>query len=147
MDESISVGSQTVWFDRQSTLRLYRDTITVPGADSCGCVYCRNFAVQRQTIYPQEFCTLLGRLGIDARKEWEAFDLDFGSTRPQKHLYGGWFLFCGEMTEPSDKSPEAEPFSFCFTTKFPNGSLPQKQKICAVEFVAEIPWVLPESPD
>jgi len=54
--------------DREATIELYRKTITAPGADSCDCLYCRNFAKQRQDIYPDEFKTLLVRLGADPTK-------------------------------------------------------------------------------
>ena len=83
MGASISPGRQKIQAGRisrqaeypiqpRATIELYRSTITVPGADSCDCLYCRNFAEQRQTIYPEELKTLLDRLGADPTKEWEA---------------------------------------------------------------------------
>ena len=90
MDASISVGTQKIRFDREATIELYRKTITAPGADSCDCLYCRNFAKQRQDIYPDEFKTLLVRLGADPTKEWEAYELGSCITKPNHHLYGGW---------------------------------------------------------
>ena len=147
MDASMSVGGQKILFDHEATIELYCGTITVPGADSCSCIYCRNFAKQRRAIYPDEFKMLLARLGVDPLKEWEAFELGSGTTEPNHRVYGGWFLFCGELVEGADLHPKGLPFSFCFTTSFPNATLPDVQKTCAVEFFAEIPWVLIEAPD
>jgi len=147
MDASISLGRQIIRFDREATIKLYRETITVPGADSCDCLYCRNFAKQRQAIYPDEFKTLLDRLGADPIKEWETFELGPCNTKPNHRLYGGWFLFCGELVEGADVQSEGPPFSFRFTTSFPNTNLPDGVKTCAVDFLAEIPWILPEAPD
>lgn len=147
MDASISLGGQSILFDRETTIELYRKTITVPGADSCNCLYCRNFAKQRSVIYPEEFKTLLTRLGADSIKEWESYELGPCATRPNHRLYGGWFLFCGELVEGAEIKAEGLPFSFHFTTSFPNGTLPSDLKICALGFLAEVPWILPEPPD
>lgn len=147
MDASISVGIQKIRFDREATIELYRETITAPGADSCDCLYCRNFAKQRHDIYPAEFKMLLDRLGADPNKEWEAYELGTCTTKPNYRLYGGWFLFCGKLIEGADAQTDGLPFSFRFTTSFPNGTLPDGLKICAVDFLAAIPWLLSEAPD
>lgn len=147
MNASFSIGRQKIRFDREATIKLYREILTVPGADSCDCPYCRNFAKQRQTVYPDEFKILLNHLGADLTKEWEVFELGPCSTKTNHRLYGGWFLFCGELDEEVDVQANGQPFSFHFTTSFPNGTLPDGIKICAVDFSAAIPWVLPESPD
>jgi len=143
METSISLGDQQVRFDRDATMALYRSTITEPGSDSCGCTYCKNFARQRQGVYSDEFKLLLDRLGIDHHKEWEVFELGPSGAEPLTIKYGGWFLFCGELTKGPDTHPEA-PFSFCFTTSFPTGTLPQHHPLCAIEFIAEARWILPE---
>jgi hypothetical protein len=124
MDASISVGTQKIRFDREATIELYRRTITAPGADSCDCLYCRNFAKQRLDIYPSEFKTLLDRLGADPTKEWETYELGSCTTKPNHRLYGGWFLFCGELVEGIAARSEGLLFSYGFTTSFPNGTLP-----------------------
>jgi len=110
----------------------------VPGADSCSCTSCRNFAAQRGKVFPDEFLHFLAGLGVDPLKEWEAFDYDFDARNPnQLVLYGGWFLFVGELLEGLDKRPQAEKkgFAHWFTTSFPNGTLPSGLKLCAVEFL------------
>jgi hypothetical protein len=147
MEKELSVGQQKVLFDREATVELYCQAITKPGADSCICISCKNFAAQRGKIFPEAFDQFLRTVGIDPLKEWEAFDYDFG-TNPDGNLYGGWFLFVGELVEGVDKRPEPqqEPFAYWFTASFPNGTLPVGPKCCAVEFLGRIPWVLSEAP-
>jgi hypothetical protein len=88
-------------------------------------------------------------LGVDPSREWEAFDHDFGPENPHSHLYGGWFLFCGELVEGLGRQSElgARTFAHWFTTSFPASTLPKEVKLCAVEFLARIPWILPEKPE
>jgi hypothetical protein len=93
MERELCFGQQKVRFDREATARLYRDIITVAGAECCACISCKNFAAQRTNVYPQEFLRLLNELGADASRDWEAFDYNFGPDNPHIHLYGGWFLF------------------------------------------------------
>ena len=147
MENELSVGQQKVLFDREATTELYRQTITTPGTDSCTCISCKNFAAQRGKLFPESFDQFLETLGIDPSKEWEAFDYDFGEDE-SGHLYGGWFLFVGELTGGPDKDigPQPKPFDYWFTTSFPTGNLPKGVKFCAVAFLARIPWVLSEAP-
>jgi hypothetical protein len=147
VENELYVGRQKILFDREATVALYRQTIMVPGADRCSCIGCKNFATQRGKLFPEEFLQFLIELGVDPLKEWEAFDYDFDPKKPRKHaLHGGWFLFAGELVEGFDKRPEPaqKGFAYWFTTSFPTGTLPKDLKLCAIEFLAEIPWVLPE---
>lgn len=139
----LSVGRQRIRFNRETTTSLYRDTIAIPGADQCTCTSCKNFAAQRTKLYPKEFLRLLSELGADPLKEWEAFDYNCDSN-VQNHLYGGWFLFAGELVEGIDERPSRDQgaFSYWFTTSFPKGTLPKQISICAVEFLTQIPWVM-----
>ena len=84
---------------------------------------------------------------MDPLKEWEAFDYDL-TENSSKRLYGGWFLFSGQLVEGADKRPQRPQHTFThwFTTSFPMGTLPTGVKICAVEFLTEIPWIVPEMP-
>lgn len=152
MENELNVGQQRILFDRQATLDLYRQTIIASGADRCRCIGCKNFAARRGKIFPEKFLQFLHELGVDPRKEWEAFDYNFDPNKPRKHvLYGGWFLFAGELIEGFDKrpGPEQKGFAYWFTTAFPNGTLalPKGLKLCTIESLAEIPWVLPKFPD
>ena len=150
MEQELCVGQQKILFDREATIDLYRQTITVPGADACGCIGCKNFAAQRQNAFPAEFLQLLGELGVDPMKEWEAFEYNFDAKNPRKLvLYGGWFLFAGALVAGAEKRPDPQTGSFAhwFTSSFPTGTLPTCVKLCAVEFLVQIPWVLPEVAD
>ena len=55
MERELHLGQQRIRFDREATAALYRDTITVAGAESCTCISCKNFAAQRANVYPEEF--------------------------------------------------------------------------------------------
>ena len=147
MERELHSGRQKIRFDREATSALYRDTITVPGAERGSCISCKNFAAQRGNIYPEEFLRFLKELGVEPALEWEAFDYDFGPENPPSHLYGGWFLFCGELIEGLGRTPElgAGTFAHSFTTSFPASTLPKDLKLCAVEFLARVPWILPET--
>lgn len=148
VETELYVGQQKILFDREATVALYLQTIMVPGADQCSCIPCKNFAAQRGTIFPETFLQFLNKLGADPLKEWEAFDYNFEPKNPRKRvLYGGWFLFVGELVEGLNKrpAPAQQGFAHWFTTSFPAGTLPTGLKLCAVEFVGEIPWVLSET--
>jgi hypothetical protein len=134
MERELSLGQQKILFDREAT-------------DWCGCPACKNYASQREKIYPGEFLQFLQELAVNPRKEWEAFDYDFNSGNLKTHLYGGWFLFVGELIAGADKRPEhtMETFSHWFTTSFAVPALPKDMKICAVEFLAQVPWVVAET--
>jgi hypothetical protein len=125
VDEKIRLGGQHVRYNREATAALYEKKLTIAGADECGCTYCKNFAAQRTTIYPTGFLGLLEQLGVDQLKELEAFDYDFGQEKPIA-LYGGWFVFVGEIVEGKDWRPSTKltPFSYWFTASFPIGGLP-----------------------
>ena len=148
MKVELTVGPQRVRFDLSATHTLYEQTIRGPGAESCGCIYCKNYAAQRNRIFPAQFMSLLKELGIDATKEWEAFNYDFDVNNPHSvSLYGGWFLFVGELLDRSESPPPLKNgFAYWLTTSFPTGTLPQGLALCAVEFLIELPWALDEVP-
>ena len=147
MNTQVQVGPQTAKFDRDATAALYRDTIKTAGADDCSCMSCKNFAAQRKAAYPQHFLELLDRMGVDPRKELEVFDLDRLAADSTRRLYGGWFAFCGTITEGADWRPEQklEAFSYWTTNSFPSAGLPDG--VCAIEFLCELPWAISEPPD
>ena len=143
MNAHLRIGGQLVGFDYEATQKLYATNLRKAGADECGCCYCKNFAAQRDTAYPSQFRDLLSRIGADPTKELEAFDYDFGVEKSTA-LYGGWFVFVGEILEGKGWRPPTieEQFSYWFTNSFPTGGLPTFGKIVAVEFITEIPWVI-----
>ena len=88
----IRIGDQVLVYDREATSEAY-SSIERGDAEECGCVPCRNFAAQRDVIYPAAFRELLEQLGIDPNKEGEAFE--YGAIADGRHLYGGWFYHRG----------------------------------------------------
>jgi hypothetical protein len=67
------VGDQTIRYDRDRTAAAYR-TLEHGFAEKCGCLFCKNFAAQRNLVYLVSFRALLDQLGIDPNKEGEAFE-------------------------------------------------------------------------
>ena len=146
MNTNIRVGSQTLTFDREATAALYRETIATAGADACNCTSCKNFAAQRTAAYPLHFLELLERIGVDSRKELEVFDLDRVAANSTRRLYGGWFAFCGVITQGTDWRPDHNPGAFTYwtTNSFPSARFPDG--VCAIEFLCELPWIISEIP-
>jgi hypothetical protein len=147
VNTELHISPQHAKYDRNSTIALYRETITKAGADECNCTYCQNFAAQRTSAYTREFLDLLERIGADPCKELEVFDLGRASEDSGHRLYGGWFPFCGAIIEGGDWRPEHKPKSFTYwiTDSFPSGGLPKG--VCAIEFLCELPWLIPEQPE
>src|SRR5271165_463223 len=108
--EELRLGDQLVRYDHEATVAAY-GMLPSGDADRCNCVYCRNFAAQRATVYPQAFRTLLSQLGINPDKEGEVYDAagtDERRTRPT----GGWFYFVGELIEKGERLIQAGDFQY-----------------------------------
>ena len=56
------VGDQTIRYDRDATAAIY-GIMEYGFPEECGCAFCRNFAVQRNLVYPASFRALLEQLG------------------------------------------------------------------------------------
>ena len=146
----IRIGDQTIRYDRDATAAVY-GTLEHGDAERCGCLLCKNFAVQRNLVYPPSFRSLLEQLGIDPNKEGEVFE--YGPVDDGCHLYGGWFYLMGEMVtagERNYKAPDshddAHHFEFFFTRSHPNAKAFRGGPMLAIEFTTHVKWVLPESP-
>ncbi|MHB0998634.1 MAG: hypothetical protein ACYC27_05250 [Armatimonadota bacterium] len=150
--------------DRKATLQAYAET-SIGSADSCKCLFCRNFVAARESIYPDEFRTLLERLGIDYRKDaeiWEASP-DGSCIR----FYSGWFHFIGTIVSLNEQKKPSHHTLRQTNTKLLGGeeligdsfALSFKDKadlahpsfkghsLVQLEFSVEVPWVLNELPD
>jgi hypothetical protein len=144
----LRIGDQTIRHDREATAAVYR-TLDRTFTQECGCVFCRNFAAQRDIVYPAAFRALLEQLGIDPNKEGEAFE--YGPVEDGLHLYGGWFYLVGELIAPGERNsfvpstPPDIPFDFFFTTSGPAARAFHPR--LALEFTTRIKWMLEESPD
>jgi len=138
--------------DRNITEETYSE-IPFGGANGCKCNYCKNFAQQRETIYPKDVKELFSKLGIDFRKEVEV--AHYVKNENETHLYGGWFHFKGKMIKGKDcKIPLGNGGStFDFVDLTPNfgigfthdnalTSFNPKDGLVQIEFTVNLPWVL-----
>ncbi len=140
------VGDQTIRYDSDATAAVY-GTLEHGDAEECGCTFCKNFAVQRELIYPASFRALLEQLGVDPNKEGEIFEC--GPVEDGCHLYGGWFYFVGEMVtagELNHNAPDSHQFEFFFTSTGPDAPAFRGGPRLTIEFTTHVKWVLPESP-
>lgn len=115
------------------------------GADRCGCVTCRNFAAQRDRVYPASFSALLRQMGIDPSREGEVFNM-VGPFEDRVRLTGGWFYFIGELVQKRERLMEAEGFQYWFQPSFPRPPAGFGEPVAAIEFSTRLPWILEEPP-
>jgi hypothetical protein len=156
----LRIGDQLIRFDREATIAAY-SAVTQGWADRCTCSGCRNFARQRDRVYPIEFRNLLNTLGIDPAKEGEAVHHGPASGF---QFYGGWFYFVGELLEKGEsivsirrvpttvdprreRSSVPEEFQYFIGTAFPRPPAAFGKSVAAVEFSTLLPWVLEEPYD
>lgn len=148
------------------TTRLAHESMLIGGPESCGCLYCRNFAAARQLAYPAEALELFSSLGIRMDRETEV--VAPVRTSEGRWFYGGWFHFVGEIIDGPELPPlvkthdvqsdveggvvrklEYKPlvdgFEIAFSTQAHLLPEPFKERqVVQLEFSTEIPWVIPE---
>jgi hypothetical protein len=140
----LRIGDQLIRFDRETTISAYSQ-IQQGGADRCDCSGCRNFALQRNSIYSIDFRDLLNTLGIDWTKEGEA--VHYG-PKGDLHFYGGWLYFVGEVVEAGERLVSLQDgFQYFIGTSFPRPHDVFGRPVAAVEFMVMLPWVLNEPYD
>jgi hypothetical protein len=143
----MQVGDQTIRYDRDATAAVY-GSLGHGFAELCGCIFCKNFAAQRNLVYPASFRALLEQLGVDPNKEGEAFE--YGPVEDGCHLYGGWFYFVGEMVAAGERNcnaPGSHYFESFFTTAHPSHRAFRGGPMLAIEFTTHVKWVLRDRPD
>jgi hypothetical protein len=133
-----------VRYDREATVAAY-NVVLLGDADRCNCVYCRNFAAQRANVYPPDFRALLDKLGIDPNKEGEVYDAA-GPFELRIRPTGGWFYFVGELIEKGERLIQTGDFQYWVQPSFPRPPTCFGERVAAIEFAAQVPWVLEESP-
>lgn len=142
--EEFRLGDQLVRYDREATATSYT-AVASGDAERCNCVYCLNFAAQRCNVYPPVFLALLDQFGIDPNKEGEVFDLA-GPDERRVRPVGGWFYFVGEIIEKGERLIRAGDFRYWFQPSFTRPPACFGDRVAAVEFCAQLPWVLDENP-
>jgi hypothetical protein len=118
----LRIGDQTIRHDRNATAAVYA-SLDHGFAEKCGCLFCRNFALQRNLVYPASFRALLEQLGIDPNKEGEAFE------------YG-----------PVEDAADSNYFESFFTTAHPGDRAFCGGPMLAIEFTTQFKLVLPDDP-
>ena len=143
--ERLQLGDQVIRFDRNRTRQAY-SSIKSGDAERCGCLYCRNFAAQRRTAYPEVFRSLLDQLGIDPEKAGEVYESGAdGSLR----MYGGWLYFAGELVCSGERMTDTgSGFQYWFADAkgLPKPEADFGANVLAVEFWTRLPWVIPDQP-
>lgn len=134
------MGDQRVRYDREATAAGYRSF----SADRSNDMYHRNFAPQWAEIYPAAFRELLDQLGVDASKVGEVYD-QVGPFEQEIRPTGGWFYFVGQLVEPGERLVQDGDFQYWFQPSFPRPPACFGDECGAIEFVAQVRWVLDDS--
>jgi hypothetical protein len=130
------------------------------GPEQCGCLNCRNFAAARLQTYPSQALEIFASLGVEPMLEAEAWH--YNEIRPGLHFYGGCFHAAGQIVSGADAMrlmrkgffvPDLAPI----TTSFRLGvtqrvallpaSFQRDVQWVQLEFMAQVPWVLAETPE
>ena len=148
----MQIGDQTIRYDREATAAVY-EKIECGWAQKCGCAGCRNFAAQRDVVYPPSFRELLEQLGIDPNKESEIDEygpIMDGYPHDRFHFYDGWLSFVGELVSDGGGLPnaaDAHEFEFWFSPGLPAHAEFRSRPYLAVEFKTRVKWVIAERPE
>ena len=119
------------------------ETVSAGGAETCGCAGCRNFLVQRDSVYLGEILNLFNELGVNYKRDAETCHTS--RLEPGLHLYGSWFHFVGAIV----KKPIGPATLNHLTIDFiPHNALAAKafenQRLVQIEITVKLPWVLTE---
>lgn len=148
----MQIGDQTIRYDHEATVAVY-EKIEHGWAEKCGCAGCRNFAAQRDVVYPPSFRALLDQLGIDPIKESEIDEygpIMDGYPHDRLHFYDGWLSFVGELVTDGGglaKAADAHEFEFWFSPGLPAHAEFRSGPYLTVEFKTHVKWVLQEGPE
>src|SRR5574341_2005780 len=109
----VECGEWVLEVDVEATRRAYT-TIKVGDPETCGCLYCRNFAAVRHVAYPAAALELYDRLGNTPDREAETYE-EGPSETGDLHHYGGWHHVIGRIVQKCDRDvPLAPGFSVGF---------------------------------
>lgn len=138
--------------DIEVTKRAYEAT-QFGLAEGCGCVYCENCILQRETVYPPSVKELFTKLSIDFRKEAEIYECY--ELANNANLYAGWLHFSGKLLRGKDcKIPlesggytlDLTPITGDFKVGFKEGDhlsfFPNGTPLVQIEFEVKLPWLL-----
>ncbi len=144
-----------LYSDRDITEQTYNE-FKYSGAESCGCHYCKNFIVQRETAFPNEIKELLTNLGIDYKKEIDVSE--FARLENGLHYYNGWFQYKGNFNGKdcsvplqgggysTDLTKITDKFSIGFRSDNSLTPFKSNEGLVQIEFECLLPWVLGDEP-
>src|ERR1700683_98638 len=132
--------------DRNATVAAYARA-KAGGSDRCTCIWCRNFRLVRDRVYPAVFLAFLDSVGVDPKKDGEIYHN--AEMKPGAHFYAGWFHFVGSLVRTGDfPMVEMGPgfkVALCVKSAPMLASL-KGLPLVQVEIQAEgVPWVLLEA--
>lgn len=138
--------------DSELTRKTYEKALG-GNSEGCSCNHCRNYRQQKESVFPKEIKSLFDNLGIDYRKESEAYE----THRLENGLYnyGGWFHFAGKIVDGENCEKlidenhyrnELVEINKDFSIGFTNGNdlsfFDKEVELVQVEFEASIPWLI-----
>jgi hypothetical protein len=68
-----SFGEWEFSCDRKATVAAYARA-DAGGCGKCSCVWCRNFLLVRDSVYPKPFLAFLNSVGVDSCKDGEVYN-------------------------------------------------------------------------
>jgi len=145
--EELRLGDQLIRYDREATVAAYR-VLSSSCTERCRCNSCRNFAMQRETVYPVAFLAILDRLGIDRNRENDVHVI--GPLVDGMYPYAGWFYMVGELVEKGERLAEVAESFQCFFRGVGGSHAGSKawcgKSVLALEFMTKVPWLCPGDP-
>lgn len=138
----MKLGDQRFLYDPDKTRAGYA-TMQQGGADDCACLFCKNFAAQRDSVYPTSLLSVFAKLGIDSRLEAESYEC--GIDESGLRFYGGWLFFVGELLDKGERQVSDSTFEYWVSDvgkPSPTGTF--DGPLMTVEFTTRLPWVLAE---
>ena len=149
---TIQFRDWTFEVDKQTTERAYK-AVESSAAQECGCVYCQNFLLQQETIYPLEVIQFFESVGIDYHKESDASE--YGELDKGLRIYISNFHFAGRIKTGESSAlalpaggyqlkltPISERVKIGF---WPNNELsyfPSETPLVQIELEVQLPWLL-----
>lgn len=153
---AIHIGRWEIDFAADATRRCFA---ALPIGSGCDCAYCRNYLAALNRVFPSEFRSLAGTLGVDLAKPAEL--AHFGREEAGL-ITSGWFHVVGSVMAGDDAwhwvgtaaTPRFETlapgFQFGFDRRLSLVPEPFKAgPAVQLEFLTHIPWLLaePEPPE
>lgn len=133
-----------LYVDYETTKNTYDNIIH----ESCDCDDCRNYELSKDIVYPDEIRKLFLDLGIDFKKECEAFCINICENDWQNYI--GWFHLKGYFKGPDcandvkgiDLKQITDTFKIGFRYEFYETLFIDKNDLVQIEFETIIPWNL-----